>query len=763
MNVKLNERQELPDEIEDSIRNTIYSVGPDQMLNLKERIGEVHGVHSKAMKAANELDRYVSDPQTRKGPWHWYFYKKVKSAMSILYPHSDNAVRAKMTGVFIDDLFDGGYIRALQSLAVESGAKYTSFARHYAKRYGIPIGAALLFNPKGGASMELLHFVAAEKSHGMHRHGTLPDPCLSEETKNRWHDAQRCIIWPTTIDEQGQQIPLDIAEEHKHLPQGTIDKLRELWRRNPALRDYTGTNRLSKDGPYQIIEDVVDMLIQKECSILDETDKVRYSQIVVQANSQGIDPFYAAYRSLFINKDRWRLYWDKARKWLHNYSLLLWETQNQLWLAEGKRTAAEGVSFYKAHQIHMPLKRNRNGVPGTIYLNNGRYYWVVANKMKPMPLIDPTSKPKAPGTIFKDGNRYYWFIPRLLKRQRLVPKGQRFSAEDRTTAEKIAIRIWKQLKIQDPILASTIIKRTRSQGLATKDKATAIKVAHRLWRQIQRQDPELVARILKDNRPKAKDHWHAQIVTERKHRSLGSFQTQAEAQAAYAKEFENTWGYPPGYNVQSIPKLDKVWPTWDEEKARLENMNEHPRMPVIGQSLKTEPLEPLIKRMQRVDWLVENCILVLDEDSPIASQREAIQSRGEKWYAEIKKQGKHPVIQGSVSIDKDTGRIRITIYGQGLSESRVLAEEIYHIVFEIIRHASPRTFESIERWYSNRLRKGLDPTWHMHEAFVDLMVQEEEFPGSTDLPHSVVKRAQSVFSANNKVPDSAIQKIKTGA
>jgi len=34
---------------------------------------------------------------------------------------------------------------------------------------------------------------------------------------------------------------------------------------------------------------------------------------------------------------------------------------------------------------------------------------------------------------------------------------------------------------------------------------------------------------------------------------------------------------------------------------------------------------------------------------------------------------KRPVVRGSTSIDRDTGRIRITVYGHGLSESRVLA------------------------------------------------------------------------------------------
>jgi len=128
--------------------------------------------------------------------------------------------------------------------------------------------------------------------------------------------------------------------------------------------------------------------------------------------------------------------------------------------------------------------------------------------------------------------------------------------------------------------------------------------------------------------------------------------------------------------------------------------------------------------------MVNNCIVVLDDNSPVASRQVAIESRGEKWYVEIKKQGKRAVIKGSASIDKDTGRIRITVYGQDFSESRVLTEEVYHIIFEIIRHASPKTFASIKKWYSNQLKHDLDPTWMIHEAFAELMVQEAEFPES---------------------------------
>ncbi|MFC1794199.1 hypothetical protein ACFL3Q_11495 [Planctomycetota bacterium] len=749
-----------PNETENSIRNTIYSVGIDQMPNLKERITEVHGANSEVMKAVAELDCYVSSPEARNGPWYWNFFRRVKSRMWALCPHAGDIVRTSMAREYIEELLNGGYIRTLQFMSAKCGAKYVSFAREYANCYSAPIGASLLFGPRGGATMELLHFLAAERVHGMHRNGISPNPYFTKETRKMWYGAQRIGNWPVIKNEKGQEVPLDMVEEQGCLPEGVATALREMWRRNPALRDYTGTNRLSGDMPFQIIEDVIDVMIQRRFLPLDKVDKARYDYITEDANKQGIDPFYAVYRNLFANRDRLRPYWNRARKWLYDYSILLWESQNQLWLAEGKRVPANGA-IYRPKKITV-CKSKKKSVPGTIYLNNSGYYWTVARKMKPRPLIDPKSKPKVPGSFIVNNGRYYWWIPGWLNRQRLIPKGEKFSTKDKATALRIAKKLWAQIQKNDPELAANIREHTRINGTATKDRAVAVRVAAKMWRQIQKEEPELAARILMDNRPKAEDHWYAQIVVNRKHRFIGSFKTRAEAQAAYAKEFEKVFGYPPGYNVQCIPKIDKVWPTWAEEKARLVLMNEHPRMPVIGQSTKMEPLEPFVKRMQRIDWVVENCILVFDNNAPVALQNVAIQSRGEKWYAEIKKQGKRPIIQGCASIDADTGRIRITVYGQGFSQSRVLTEEVYHIVFEIIRHASPKTFESIKKWYSNRLKHGLDPTWHIHEAFVDLMVQEEEFPGSTDLPRHAVKYARRAFSTNNTVPDSAIERIKAG-
>ena len=83
-------------EREHCIRNTLYSVGIDQMPSIKERITEVHGQNSEVMKAVDELDWYVSSLEAKKDPWYWNFFRRVKSGMWALYPHAGDIVRTAM-------------------------------------------------------------------------------------------------------------------------------------------------------------------------------------------------------------------------------------------------------------------------------------------------------------------------------------------------------------------------------------------------------------------------------------------------------------------------------------------------------------------------------------------------------------------------------------------------------------------------------------------------------------------------------------------
>ena len=737
-------------------RDVYYSVGVSQTGNLKERIAKLHGRDSLAARAVPELEQFLARPEFRQTRWYRAFYRKLLTGMSILYPHANRAARFKMAQEYIDDLVHGGYLRVLQSLAVPSGCKHVSFAQDCADSYGVSLSEVLIFGPRGGAVTELRHFVAAEKAHGIHRPSIHHKPYLSAETQRYWHQADRTRSWPTAVNAEGEETPLDPSEEQSHLSEEVTDKLQSLWRRTPVLRHYTGAQRLSGDTPYQIIEDAVDVLIQRDSSPLNPVERAMYGQIVERANQQGIDPFHAAYEAL--PTAALQQCWNQARRWLHDYSLALWETQNQLWLIEGKRAPAGGVVYRPGKPTALPPENK--AVPGTIYLNNGRYWWVVAGKMKPRPLIDPKSKKKVPGTIFEDSGRYYWVISGVLGRQRLVAEGEKFSTDNRATAERVAYQRWQQLQREDPSLAARILNRRQAQGLATKNRALAEEIAAHLWRQIQRDDPELAARILTDHRPKAKDHWCAQLVVEGKHRCIGSYTSKAEAQAAYTRGFKEAFGYPVGYNVQCMPKLDKVWPSWQEETARLERMAEHPQMPVLCRSHDTEALAPMVRKMQKVDWLLKHVMVVFDDSEPIASPDIAIQSRGEAWYEQARGQGKHLVIHGCVCTDPDTRRIRITVYKGGFQNEQVLAEEIYHIGLRVLCHKSRRLFAAIQRWYKGRLAQGEDPTLSLADMFASAMA-EEETDIRTSLPPDVARSARNLLSPATNVPASVMHKVFT--
>ena len=240
----------------------------------------------------------------------------------------------------------------------------------------------LLFGPRGGAVQELLHFVAAEKAHGIHTPRIYQKPYLSAETQRYWRHAEKTRSWPMVVDAEGEETRVDPSEERSPLSAEVIDKLQSLWRRNPALRDYTGAQRLSGDMPYQILEDVVDVLIQQDSSPLSQARKARYIHTVERANQQGIDPFYAAYEAL--PTAALQPCWNRARQWLYDYSLALWETQNQLWLAEGKRAPAGGV-------VYRPAKTTTPTEEGRARHDQQRTVLVVVRQDEAR-LIDPRAK-----------------------------------------------------------------------------------------------------------------------------------------------------------------------------------------------------------------------------------------------------------------------------------------------------------------------------------------------------------------------------------
>ena len=269
------------------------------------------------------------------------------------------------------------------------------------------------------------------------------------------------------------------------------------------------------------------------------------------------------------------------------------------------------------------------------------------------------------------------------------------------------------------------LKSMRKWGAATKHKPTAVRIAKKLWTEMKEQDPQTAARIMSDRRPE-----------------------------------------------KTRPDMDVVWPSWTEQKARLALIENKPHMPIVypKQGLRNEwkyglrvprGLETMVERIKKVDWLTRDAMLVFDDQSPAVSREIITQSNGKRWADDQQEQGKRYVAQGSTSLDKDTGRIRFAMYPPGHGSKRTLGEEVYHVVYKIIRETNPGTFRVIQQWHKKNIANGGDPTLDASEAFSKAMATEE-LGHSSGLPSRVVKHAGKIFSDKGDVPHSTIEKVKTG-
>jgi len=132
-------------------------------------------------------------------------------------------------------------------------------------------------------------------------------------------------------------------------------------------------------------------------------------------------------------------------------------------------------------------------------------------------------------------------------------------------------------------------------------------------------------------------------------------------------------------------------------------------------------LESMVGKIKKVDWLAKDAMLIFENKSPIASKDIAIQSNGKKWADKQYQENNQYAIQGCASVDKDSGRFKFTVYSPGYDSESVLAEEIYHVVFEIIREASPKTFKTIQTWHKKNMNNGIDPTLNISKNHENIL------------------------------------------
>lgn len=666
-----------------------YSVGADQGMGLKEKIKNVHGPNSRQIAFMGELEDFLSDGEEYRQATQ-KFKSYVRSRMK----------KYRDTDGLIDEFVNSGYIAALKQLCFPGSDKELDFYKDYAATYNMTLPQAILFGAKGTARGALKEYQKAEMLRGQHRGCHRPE----DEQKARIYDNATVNTkgLPELENKDGDHKPIDLSDNKNKLPECSEGRIAHVFGREKVLCQtygYKGTKRLSGDLPYQVLESMAIELLVKQNKQTRASSELE--QIIEQANASGKDAFGELYRC--IDKKVLRSVWDDARRILNDYAVNIWKKRNGF--------------------CETTIKMVEKKLPGTIYLNGSRYYWIPKKGEKTIPLIPEKDKNKLPGSLLRNEHGgYYWLMTHLKFRRRLVEPGQKVATKDLKTAQKLQFQEWERIQKYEPRLAARLKKR-RKWGGATKHKPTAVKAAKRLWKQIQENDPDAVARILSDKRPEI-----------------------------------------------SRPDIDRVWPSWKEEKARLALTEDKTQLPILypKQSLVNEwkyglrvpeELETMVDKMKKVDWIKDNAMLVFDDNVPYASTQITKQSRGQDWTSQQSQEDNRYVIQGCTSIDRDSGRLKFTVYNPGYDSKKTLAEEIYHVVFGIIREADPKTLGSIQTWHRDNMKNGGDSTLNISEAFSQAMA-EEELGHKSGLPQSVVENAQKVFSEKNIVTVEVMERVK---
>ena len=673
-----------------------YSVGIDESPGLKENIADVHGANSRQVSFVGDLEEFLGDSDK-----YHQASKKLKNFVSYRSKLPQNAE------YFTNEFINAGYINVLERLKAPGSEKELEFYENYAASHNTSLPEAVLFGPNGAVKQAYSQWGLEEALRGQHRSSRKPEDKEMAEVYDK--ASANTGNLPEIKDKRGNTKQINIDADNAKLPAGLEGQIAEAYGRETQLYNgtwYKGAKRLSGDLPYQLTEAmVIELLANRNNDEPSHTSKLE--SIVEEANKNGKDPFQAIYKSFAKNSKEGKylkFVWDDARKILNDYATALWQ----------KRDTYSGVI----------AKRAEKELPGTIYLNNDRFYWIPKQGEKPMSLVPDNQKNKLPGSLLRNKpGGYFWWIPPLKFRRRMLPKGEKIATKDLSVARKLQKQEWKRIQQYEPDLAAKV-NGMKKWGVATKHKPTAVKIAKKYWSQIQENDPEMAARALSDRR------------------------------------------------AESVkPDIDKVWPNWEEQKARLDMDYDNPQMPIIYPKQKVrdewkyglrvpEKLESLVEKIKKVDWLAKDSMLVFNDDTPPASKQIAMKSNGRRWTNKQQKQGKRLLTQGSTSIDRDTGRIRFDVYSPAFGDEKVLAEEVYHVVFGIIREASPTTYKATQQWYEKQLEGGIDPTQSIDEAFASEMALAETGI-STSLPNSVVKNAQKLFSENNDVQPDVIEKAKS--
>ena len=219
------------------------------------------------------------------------------------------------------------------------------------------------------------------------------------------------------------------------------------------------------------------------------------------------------------------------------------------------------------------------------------------------------------------------------------------------------------------------------------------------------------------------------------------------------------------------PRL-QAWPCWQEELDRLRKISTKPQLRILypPQALVKRPgdrgtgstalekryglrvpaeHENLINTLKKNPWFAANCDIVYNSARPYAPAEIAKSSLTEGYNP-----AKNYEIAGSWHIDRESRRGQITIFRAGFNNLQILAEELYHAVFDIILIADKPLNKKIQRFV-----RRYAPSRSAEEAFAKAMTSESNCRGSSWLPRDMVGLAMDIVKGRRSIPADAMERV----
>ena len=317
---------------------SVVESSPDRIL---KRLN--NGQPREVKEAAEKLREYTAglyNGHAGKTPELKYLTSRVARRIRSIHPRMSNWKLFDLAKDVTGEIVSAGYIEALNQLSNKDAQTQLDYVRDIAKSIEASEASVLLFgvrtagNPRtyryaGGTDRALAAYIDREMLKGVHRPGLKNRKAYtarfaSEQSRAAYDTAEWLVgYWPARIDENGTLAEVEIAAEKGKLPADYTTAARESYRALGRAMPYTtGTNRLSNDQSYEMLEELASAILHDpEQSPLSPEQLYAFDELVTEANQKNINSWAYVTEEMPEIAGTLGLIWEKSRDKLYSAAM----------------------------------------------------------------------------------------------------------------------------------------------------------------------------------------------------------------------------------------------------------------------------------------------------------------------------------------------------------------------------------------------------------------------------------------------------------